>query len=62
MLRLPGAWAACQTARHCGAYPDQLIDEQGHFTFLGRAKPLELEKIYIALKVGEYVPPEREPG
>ncbi len=42
-------------------YLDQLIDEHRHFTFLGRAKPLDLEKIYIALKVGEYVPPKEKP-
>jgi formylglycine-generating enzyme required for sulfatase activity len=42
-------------------YLDQLIEEHRYFTFLGRAKPLELDTIYITLKVGEYVPPQERP-
>jgi len=42
-------------------YLEQLIEEHKYFTFLGRAKPLDLEKIYIALRVGEYVPRQLQP-
>ena len=42
-------------------YLDRLVEEHQYFTFLGRDKPLDLEKIYIALKVGEYVPPQEKP-
>ena len=42
-------------------YLEQLIEEHKYFTFLGRAKPLDLERIYIALKVGEYVPRQLQP-
>jgi hypothetical protein len=42
-------------------YLDRLILEHRHFTFLGRAKPLDLEQIYISLKIGEYVPPRERP-
>ncbi len=42
-------------------YLEQLIEEHKYFTFLGRAKPLDLERIYIALRVGEYVPHQLQP-
>jgi hypothetical protein len=42
-------------------YLEQLIEEHKYFTFLGRAKPLGLERIYIALRVGEYVPRQLQP-
>ena len=42
-------------------YLDRLVEEHQYFTFLGRDKPLDLEKIYIALKVGKYVPPREKP-
>jgi hypothetical protein len=42
-------------------YLDRLVEEHQYFTFLGRAKPLDLDTIYIALKVGEYVPPQERP-
>jgi hypothetical protein len=42
-------------------YLDQVIEEHKYFTFLGRAKPLDLERIYIALRVGEYVPRQFQP-
>lgn len=41
-------------------YLDRLVEEHQYFTFLSRDKPLDLEKIYIALKVGEYVPPREK--
>ena len=40
-------------------YLDLLVEEHQYFTFLD--KTLDLEKIYIALKVGEYVPPQEKP-
>ena len=42
-------------------YLEQLTEEHKYFSFLERAKPLDLEKIYIALKVGEYVPRQLQP-
>jgi len=42
-------------------YLEQLIEEHKYFTFLRRAKPLDLERIYIALRVGEYVPRQLQP-
>jgi len=50
-----------QERRALRRYLDRLIEEHRYFTFLGRAKPLNLEAIYITLKVGEYVPPQERP-
>jgi hypothetical protein len=42
--------------RNTTRYLDNLVAEHRAFTFLGRAKPLELENIYVSLKVGEHTP------
>lgn len=42
-------------------YRERIVRKHQHVDIFGRAKPLELEKIYISLRVGEYVPPEEKP-
>ena len=37
-------------------YLRNLTAQHREFTFLGRTRPLELENIYVSLKVGEYTP------
>jgi hypothetical protein len=37
-------------------YLRNLMAQHHEFTFLGRAKPLQIECIYVGLKVGEYTP------
>ncbi|MBM3320033.1 MAG: SUMF1/EgtB/PvdO family nonheme iron enzyme, partial [Candidatus Eisenbacteria bacterium] len=42
-------------------YRERVIAEHAAISILGRSKPLDLESIYIALRVGKYVPPELLP-
>jgi len=42
-------------------YLRQVIEEHKYFTFLGRDTPFNLDRIYIALMVGKYVPPQERP-
>ncbi len=42
------------TRRRTQRYLRNLLAQHREFTFLGRAKPLRLENIYVSLKVGEY--------
>ncbi len=57
-------WTSCQewlaatvfARRNTKRYLRNLVAQHREFTFLGRAKPLELENIYVSLKVGEYTP------
>jgi len=61
-VRQPGVWgrwwaeltAALFARRHTKRYLRNLLAQHREFTFLGRAKPLKLENIYVSLKVGEY--------
>lgn len=61
--RRPGVWGRWLTGlaanlfarRHTKRYLRNLLAQHREFTFLGRAKPLQLENIYVSLKVGEYV-------
>jgi formylglycine-generating enzyme required for sulfatase activity/energy-coupling factor transporter ATP-binding protein EcfA2 len=57
----PPIWKRRSDRQALRNYLEQLIEEHKYFTFLGRAKPLDLEKIYIALKVGEFVPRQLQP-
>jgi formylglycine-generating enzyme required for sulfatase activity len=41
--------------RHTKRYLRSLLAQHREFSFLGRAKPLKLENIYVSLKVGEYI-------
>ncbi len=60
--RQPGIWgrwlaglaAILSARRHTRRYLRNLLAQHREFTFLGRAKPLQLENIYVSLKVGEY--------
>jgi sulfatase modifying factor 1 len=42
-------------------YLDRLTLRHREFSFLGRARPLRLEDIYVGLRVAEHLPPERVP-
>ena len=42
-------------------YRERIMAEHQHVHVFGRARPLELEKIYISLRVGDYVPAEEKP-
>ncbi len=42
-------------------YRKRVIEEHLHFRFLDRAVLLDLDQIYIGLKVGKYVPPPQRP-
>lgn len=62
--RVHGFWERCRewlaatifAPRNTKRYLRNLVAEHREFTFLGRAKPLELENIYVSLKVGEHTP------
>jgi formylglycine-generating enzyme required for sulfatase activity/energy-coupling factor transporter ATP-binding protein EcfA2 len=57
----PPSWKRISDRQALRRYLEQVIEEHKYFTFLGRAKPLDLERIYIALRVGEYVPRQYQP-
>ncbi len=65
----PGVWgrwwaeltAALFARRRTQRYLRNLLVQHREFTFLGRAKPLKLENIYVSLKVGEYTSAALQP-
>ena len=47
--------------RNTRRYLRNLMVQHSEFRFLGRAKPLQLERIYVSLKVGGYAPRSLRP-
>jgi hypothetical protein len=63
-VRASGFWRHCRewlaatvfVRRNTKRYLRNLVAQHREFSFLSRAKPLQLKDIYVSLKVGEYTP------